>query len=209
MPPFVTKTLRSRWFVACVHAGLWLLLYLAITNLGGKAPDFRDAVAVANPPQSPAPVAGIEGLFSPGIWPKSLVDTNRLNPFFTPHFIPPPAPPPSTTRKIEVTYLGFYQTGDDLKHAIFKLGKAAPVAPPAARTGTNLLAAAALPAPTLTNLSAQTNGEAYLVAPVGARIATNLFIAEATMQTLTLTNLSAQTNILPLNAKKEIVVPIP
>ena len=71
-----------------------------------------------------------------------------------------------------MTYQGFYQTGDDLKHAIFKLG------------------------------------EAYLVAPIGARIVTNLFIAEATMQTLTLTNLSAQTNILPLNAKKEIVVPI-
>ena len=51
-------------------------------------------------------------------------------------------------------------------------------------------------------------GDAFLVAPIGARIATNLFIAEATMQALTLTNLTAQTNILPLNAKKEIVVPI-
>ena len=28
------------------------------------------------------------------------------------------------------------------------------------------------------------------------------------MQTLTLTNLAAQTNIVPLNAKKEIIVPI-
>ena len=158
--------------MACVHAGLWLLLYLAITNLSGKAPEFRDAVAVANPPQSPAPVAGLERLFSPGIWPKSLIDTNRLNPFFTPYFIPP-APPPSTTRKIEVTYQGFYQTGDAPKHIIFKLG------------------------------------DAFKVATVGARIATNIFIAEATMQAMILTNLSAQTNILPLNTKKEIVVPIP
>src|ERR1017187_7596376 len=171
MHPIVKKTLRSRWFVGCLHASLWLLVYLALTNLGGKVPSFRDGDAVAPAPQNPVPVAGIERLFSLGIWPESVIDTNRLNPFFTPYFIPP-APPPPTTRKIEVTYQGFYQTGDDLKRAIFKLG------------------------------------EAYLVAPIGARIATNLYIAEATMQALTLTNLSAQTNILPLNTKKEIIVPI-
>ena len=70
MPPVIKKALRNRWFVAGVHAGLWLLLYLALTNLGGKAPDFREADAAANPPQSPAPVAGLERLFSPGVWPK-------------------------------------------------------------------------------------------------------------------------------------------
>ena len=46
------------------------------------------------------------------------------------------------------------------------------------------------------------------MAPIGARIATNLLIAEATMQAMTLTNLAAQTNILPLNVKKELEVPI-
>jgi hypothetical protein len=51
-------------------------------------------------------------------------------------------------------------------------------------------------------------GEAFMVAPIGARIATNLFIADATMQALTLTNLAVQTNILPLNVKQELVVPI-
>jgi hypothetical protein len=153
-----------------MHATLWLLVYLALTHLGGKAPELRDTDAVA-PPQSLVPVAGLERLFSPRIWPQSLIDTNKLNPFFTPYFTPP-APPPPTTRKIEVTYQGFFQTGVDLKRTIYKLG------------------------------------EAYLVAPIGARIATNLFIADATMQVLTLTNLSAQTNILPLNKKTEIVVPI-
>lgn len=171
MPPVVKKALRSRWFVACAHAGLWLLLYLGITSLGGKAPDFRDAEAVTKPPQSPAPVAGLEQLFSPGVWPKSLVNTNARNPFFTPYFIPPATPPP-TTRKIEVTYQGFYQTAAGPTNIVFKLD------------------------------------DAYMVAPIGARIATNLFIANATMESLTLTNLAAQTNILLLNAKKEIVVPI-
>jgi hypothetical protein len=171
MHSIVKRTLRSRWFVAGIHASLWLLLYLALAHIGGKIPDFRDADTAAPPPQSPAPVAGLERLFSPQSWPESLTHTNKLNPFFTPYFTPP-APPPPTTRKIEVTYQGFYQTGTDLKRTIFKLG------------------------------------EAYLVAPIGARIATNIFIADATMQALILTNLGAQTNILPLNTKKELVVPI-
>ena len=175
MPPVVTRALRNRWFVAGLHAGLWFLLYLALTNLGGKAPDFHEAQAVAKPPQSVAPVAALERLFSQGIRPPSLSDTNALNPFVTRYFVPPapPAPPPPpTTRKIEVTYQGFYQTGEGLKHTILRLG------------------------------------EAYVVAPIGARVVTNLFIAEATMQAMTLTNLEAHTNIVPLNVKREIVVPI-
>jgi hypothetical protein len=171
MPPILRKTLRNRWFAGCVHAGLWLLLYLALTKLGGRAPEVRDTNAVTAPLQNAAPVGGLAGLFSPGIWPKPLISTNELNPFFTRYFVPP-APPPPTTRKIEVTYQGFYQAGDGPKQTMFKLG------------------------------------DAYQVAPLGARIATNLFIAEATMQTLTLTNLATETNILPLNVKRELVVPI-
>jgi len=170
----LTQSLRSRWFVAAVHAGFWLLLYLAATSFGGKAPEFREAEAASTPAQSPAPVAKLEQLFAPGVWPKAVADTNTLNPFFTRHFIPPPtpAPPPPTTRKIEVTYQGFYQTGDGPKHALLKLG------------------------------------EALSFAPIGARVATNLFVAAATMQALTLTNLAGQTNVLLLNTKKEIEVPI-
>jgi hypothetical protein len=175
MPPIITRALRSRWCVVGLHAAFWFLLYLAVTNLGGKAPDFREADAVGNPPQSPAPVAALARLSSQGLRPQALSDTNALNPFVTRYFVPPapPAPPPPpTTRKIEVTYQGFYQTGEGLRQTIFRLG------------------------------------DAYVVAPIGARVATNLFIAAATMQAMTLTNLQAQTNIVPLNAKREIVVPI-
>jgi hypothetical protein len=171
MTPAITRLVRSRWFAACIHASLWLLLYLAVTNLGGKAFDFHEADSSTNPPQSPVPVAPLVRLFAPDVWPKTLVDTNTLNPFFTRHFIPPQAVPP-TTRTIEVTYQGFYQTGDGPKHAIFKLG------------------------------------DAFIDAPVGAKVATSLFVADATMQTLTLTNLAAQTNVVALNVKKGIEVPI-
>jgi hypothetical protein len=175
MPPVITRALRSRWCVGSLHAALWFLLYLAVTSLGGKAPEFHEADAAAKSPQSPVPVAAIERLFSQGLRPQSLRDTNALNPFVTRYFVPPapPAPPPPpTTRKIEVTYQGFYQTGEGLKQTIFRLG------------------------------------DAYVVAPIGARVATNLFIAAATMQAMTLTNLEAQTNIVPLNTKREIVVPL-
>jgi hypothetical protein len=167
--------LRSRWFVAFIHAGLWLLLYLSVAGLRGKAPELREEDPSSSmPARSPAPVAKLDALFSPGVWPKSLGDTNLVNPFFTRHFIPPatPAAPVPTTRKIEVTYQGFYESGDGPRQVILKLG------------------------------------EAFIVAPIGARVATNLFVSAATMQTLTLTNLAAQTNILSLNAKKEIEVPI-
>jgi hypothetical protein len=51
-------------------------------------------------------------------------------------------------------------------------------------------------------------GDTFIAVPVGGKIATNLFVADATLQALTLTNQAAQTNILPLNAKKELVVPM-
>ena len=118
-----------------------------------------------------APVAGLEHLFDESGWPKLLVSHDASDPFFTRYFVPP-APPPPTTRKIDVTYLGFYQTSDGPRTTIFKLGNS------------------------------------YQVAPIGTRIETNLFLANATMQALTLTNLGGQTNILPLNRKSELTVPI-
>jgi hypothetical protein len=50
--------------------------------------------------------------------------------------------------------------------------------------------------------------EALYVSSIGDQIATNLFVAEAGMQMLTLTNSVAQTNVLTLNAKKVLEVPI-
>ena len=71
-------------------SSLWLLLYLALAGLRGKAPDFREADGVCQPAAKPrhrSPRSN--GLFSPGVWPKTLIDTNTLDPFFTRYFIPP------------------------------------------------------------------------------------------------------------------------
>ncbi len=174
MPSILMQALRSRWFALCVHLGLWWLLYLVITNAGGHAAPFHDRTPASLPAQSPAPVAQLGELFTPSAWPKPGGDTNSVNPFFTRYFVPVPSPvaPPPTTRKIEVTYQGFYETGDGPKMAVLKVG------------------------------------DEFVTARIGSAVATNLFVAQATMQNLTLTNLAAQTNLLLVNTKKEIEVPV-
>jgi hypothetical protein len=126
------------------------------------------------PLPGPVPVSKMESLFGPVQSFNLSALTNISNPFFTAYFvpIPSPIPPAPTTRKIEVTYQGFYEASDLLTHAVVKIA------------------------------------DAFVVASLGTQIATNLFVAEAGLQNLMLTNLAAQTNILILNTKKEIEVPI-
>jgi hypothetical protein len=170
MPSLLRQTLRNRWFALSMHLGLWLLLYLAVIGLGGKTPDYHPSATYSPPPQVPVPIGKLETLFSFAQFPKGPAGTNLSNPFFTSYFVPPSLPAP-TTRKIELTYQGFYQAGDGPKHAVVKVA------------------------------------DLYVDAALGWTVASNVFVADATMQTLVLTNLSAQTNLLPLNVKKEIEVP--
>ena len=51
-------------------------------------------------------------------------------------------------------------------------------------------------------------GDLFVAAVAGAPITTNLFVMEASMQNLMLTNFIGQTNLILLNAKQEIEVPI-
>lgn len=171
MKPIGLQTLRSRWFAICVHVCLWFLLYLAAAGIGGKTPDFRESESFSAPAQSPAPVARLDGLFAADVWPKWLEQTNIPSAFYTRHFIPA-TPLPATAQKFELTYQGFYQSGDNPKQTMIRLG------------------------------------DTYLITPVGGRVISNLFVAEANMQTLTLTNLTAKTNVLSLNQKKEVEVPL-
>jgi hypothetical protein len=52
-------------------------------------------------------------------------------------------------------------------------------------------------------------GEMFITAIPGSRVTTNYFVADASFQLLTLTNATAQTNVLTLNVKKELEVPLP
>lgn len=169
----LSQTLKSRWFTTVLHAGLWLLLALAVLRLRGTSPHFLETTSHTSPAQSPVPVARLETLFAPESGTKHAGETNSLSPFATRYFTPPVTPVvPPTTRKVQLTYQGFYQTGDDPKHVFLQVDSA------------------------------------LVVSLVGGRIATELFIADAAMQTLTLTNLAAQTNVLTVNTKKIVEVPV-
>ncbi|HLH53784.1 MAG TPA: hypothetical protein VKY92_09230 [Verrucomicrobiae bacterium] len=173
LSPLLTAV-RSRWFSTAVHVGLWCVLYLALIHLGGKTPEFRVADSANPPPPGPVPVGNMEGLFSPAQWPSPSGMTNTHSAFYTTYFVPvpAPAPPPPTTRKVAVTYQGFYEAGDTVKHVIVKID------------------------------------DSYVAAVIGGPVTTNLFVADASLQNLVLTNQSAQTNLILLNAKREIEVPI-
>ena len=177
MRALLAQLLRSPWLAALIDAGLWLLLGLAVLGLRGKAPEFHEADSLGNPAHVSPPLSKLDVLFWQQLSTRPVKDTNALNPFFTRHFIPsptPPTPPPPapTTKSIDVSYQGFYETSDGPKHAVMKLG------------------------------------DAFIDSQVGSRIATNWFVAQATVQAVTLTNTTSQTNIVPLNAKKQIEVPI-
>lgn len=178
----LSETLRSRWFSTSLHAGLWVLMLLVVigSGIGGREPQFREAAANPAGVTTPVPVAQLKRLFTPANHLKGGVDPATLNLFTTTYFVPPstpppvtpPPPPPPTTWKIELTYQGFYRTGDGPKYALVRVG------------------------------------EKLVGIPVGSLVVTNLFVVDAALQTLTLTNTAVQTNVLILNTKQVVEVPI-
>jgi hypothetical protein len=173
MRPASAQALRSRSFVILIHGALWLLFFLALVRLGANSTGLSEIQSPSASPRSLLPAARLKRLFVGNPWPIISTNTNSLNLFFTWHFNPsqPPSSPP-TTRDIQLTYLGFYQTADGPKRAMVKLG------------------------------------DAILASQVGSNLTANLFAADASILSLTLTNPAGQTNLLPLNAKTQMKVPI-
>ena len=56
MPVGSPQFWRSRGFAIGIHVGLWVLLFLVIRNLGGKAPDLQDSASSLAPVQSVVPI---------------------------------------------------------------------------------------------------------------------------------------------------------
>jgi hypothetical protein len=161
MKSSLADIVKSRWFALVVHFGLWLLLALAVMGFNGNLPNFNDTDSSSTPPQSPIPVASLEQLSSTAAWPRLTDHTNLANPFSTKHFFPPPsAPPPPapTTRKLELTYQGYYQSGNGPVQTMLKLGTNFLVTPVGSRVLSNLFVAhASQQYLTLTNTLAKTN----------------------------------------------------
>ncbi|HTL59204.1 MAG TPA: hypothetical protein VL361_26260 [Candidatus Limnocylindrales bacterium] len=158
MSSTLVQILRGRPFAVGVHVSLWLLLGLVMFKVGGKAPDFRDSDSFSAPPQNLAPVTTLGSLFASVQWPTSASGEGP-SPFFTRYFVPVPSPepPPPTTRKIEVTYQGYFQAEGSPKTAILKVGDTFVAAAVGSALETNYFVAdATMQTLTLTNQAAQT-----------------------------------------------------
>lgn len=157
----IRDALRSRWFAGAVHAAAWLLLLLILLHAGGRQPPYREARYDPASVTSPVPVARLESLFATPQAVASATNTPAARSVFdTAYFIPPtaPPPPPPTTRKIELTYLGFFRTGDQPPRALLRFGDALASVPVGGAVATNWhIAAVTASALTLTNTGAQTN----------------------------------------------------
>lgn len=167
------ETLRSRWFSVALHTGLWLLLLFAAVGLGGRRAPYVEAEADAAAVQMPVPVTRLGGLFASENRPKQVFDPALQSTFATLYFTPPTVPVPiPTTRKVEITYQGYYQPAGGSQRAVMRV--------------------------------------ADLLVPVtvGGLVVSNLWVAEAAFQTLTLTNSAGQTNVLKMNVKQVVEVPL-
>ena len=159
----MSQTIRSRTFVTVLHVGLWVLLVLAVIRFRSTSPAYREATPHVPPGQNAVPVARLESVFAIGGETNRLFDPKNLSAFHTRRFIPvqpppPPPPPPPTTRKIELTYQGFYQAGSDNKRVYLQVDGALKLTAVGERVATNLfIADAAIGTLMLTNTTAQTN----------------------------------------------------
>jgi hypothetical protein len=158
----IRDTLRSRWFAATVHTAAWLLLLLILLHAGGRQPPYREARFDPASVTSPVPVARLVTLFAtPADDAARATSTPAARSVFdTAYFIPQtaPPPPPPTTRKVELTYLGFFRTGEQPPRALVRFGDALVSVPVGGAVTTNWhVAGVTATTLTLTNTGAQTN----------------------------------------------------
>lgn len=156
----MTPILKSHWFAASLHVGLWVLLLLIVGDLGGSSLKYAASRSPEGSSTAPVPVSKLLSLFFLRDWPKLLSYSNSATPFFTRHFIPPAVspPPPPTTRKVELTYQGFFQAGDGPRQVFLKVGDSLLVGPVGVKAAGNFFVTeVSLQSLVLTNAAGQTN----------------------------------------------------
>lgn len=180
----LNDTLRSRWFASGLHAGLWLLLVFVIlgSGFGRRLPAYQEALTDSTEVFSPIPVAKLQTLFAQTNSAALTVAFDKLDLFTTTYFVPRTKPPSAVP---------------------------APTPPPPPTTWKVELAYQGFyrtgdgPKYALLRVS-----DKLVSVPVGGMVVTNLFIVDAALKNLTLTNTAVQTNVLALNVKQMIEVPL-
>jgi len=148
---------RDRWLAVLLLGGLSALLAFAVMNLGGSLPDLPKPIRRPPNAKPSIQVAGIDSLFAPTPLAQLASPPKMLNPFDTTYYQPAPSKPP-TTRKVALTYQGFFQTAEGQKRAFLNVDDKLVVGPAGSKVVADLVVMnIALRSVTLTNSTAQTN----------------------------------------------------
>ncbi len=113
---------RDRWFATLLLVALLVLLALVLRDYGVGLPRFPKSSHRPGAALLPVTKDQLDELVAPSAVP-ALHSTNLSNPFFTAYF-QPPAPPAPTTRKVNMIYLGFFETTDGEKQAFVRVDDA-------------------------------------------------------------------------------------
>jgi len=174
--------------LAATAAGALGLAAAALLDWGGKDSSLPPLPVLKSAPSSPLVAEEARALFRRLESSTNAASSNRVNPFYTKHFIPPPPkpkpkpkppppkpkpPPKPATRQIQLLYQGCIITSDGRKLAYVRNGKTMQV---------------------LTN---------------GAVVAADFRVAAIALDALSLTNAQGKTNVLPFRKPATLTVPAP
>ncbi|MBP7828069.1 MAG: hypothetical protein KA236_16155 [Verrucomicrobia bacterium] len=121
----MTPSSDRTYLVAAVVAGVSLLvLILLARDLGGAMPILPRFTAVPAPAGAGPTNPRLKEMFAPATLTQLAPATNLPAPFATTFFQPPPPPPAKKTRKVKLTYHGFFETAAGEKRAFVNVGGA-------------------------------------------------------------------------------------
>jgi hypothetical protein len=111
---------RDYWVAVAILAALLALVGLVLRDYGVGLPEFPAPSTRSNPILPPLNANEFERLFPPEPERPLRQDPEQTSPFYTTHF-QPPKPKPPTTRKVNMTYLGFLQSAEGQQQAFLRV----------------------------------------------------------------------------------------
>lgn len=113
---------RSLWISTVAFLGLVTLAVLTLWRLGGDVPALKPLGSATNRLSTDwLGFAAAQRWFELGELTGLVRQTNQPNPFYTAYFQPPPPP---STKRVELTYLGFVESEDRPRRALIQVDNA-------------------------------------------------------------------------------------
>ncbi len=118
----IQKDRGLTWLLLVGVAGL---LFVVIRDYSTGMPPFPRGSRSSVPLAASIPVARFPELFTVAQVPRLAAASNQVSVFHTTAFQPappPPPPPPPTTRKVALTYLGFFELAEGPRRVVVQVG---------------------------------------------------------------------------------------